>query len=85
MTTKKVMKSRMPTSAELARALAGEHWLSIGGQELWDTVIELAAEYLREQCGSIPFYANRAAEFKARTGDEMDYWRNLAQSGPNLF
>ena len=43
-----------------------------------------AAEHLREDLSCVPWYANKAAEVKAETGDEMIYWICLQGSAVNL-
>jgi hypothetical protein len=43
-----------------------------------------AAEHLREDLSCVPFYAKRAAEEKARSGDEMAYWLDLQGSEATL-
>lgn len=43
-----------------------------------------AAERLREALCGVPFYAKRAAQTKAETGDEMDYWLGLQSSEATL-
>jgi hypothetical protein len=40
----------------------------------------LAANAERARLGSFPFWANRAAKHKARTGSEMGYWLELQGS-----
>lgn len=39
---------------------------------------------LREALCSVPFYAKRAAQEKAKSGDEMVYWRDLFRSAPHM-
>ena len=39
---------------------------------------------LREALCSVPFYAKRAAQEKAKSGDEMVYWRDLFLSAPHM-
>lgn len=41
------------------------------------------AALLREQLSCVPFYKKRAEAAKARTGDEMAYWRDLQGSMVN--
>jgi hypothetical protein len=41
---------------------------------------EQAAQRLRERLSCAPFYAKKAAAEKARSGDEMAYWRGLHTS-----
>lgn len=43
-----------------------------------------AAERLRAALCGVPFYAKRAAQTKAETGDEMDYWLDLKSSEATL-
>lgn len=37
----------------------------------------------KESMSAKPFYANKAAQAAARTGDEMTYWRNFWSSHVN--
>ena len=43
-----------------------------------------AARRLRAALCGVPFYAKRAAQAKAETGDEMDYWLGLQSSEATL-
>ena len=50
--------------------------------EAWRRV--RAAQHLREDLCSVPWYAKKAAQVKAETGDEMIYWICLQGSEVNL-
>jgi hypothetical protein len=43
-----------------------------------------AATHLRDDLSSVPFYAKRAQESKAKTGSEMGYWLELQSSQATL-
>ena len=43
----------------------------------------LEAPLLRDQLSCVPFYAKRAAQQEAETGDPMAYWNELWGSTPN--
>lgn len=69
-----------PEQSLIAKGLAFSPWRQVSAEEF-----EQGAQRLREELCCVPFYAKRAAAEKARSGNEMAYWRGLHGSGATAY
>lgn len=78
--TPQMASSETQKAAILAeRASRLSPWVPVTAEQLEQGPIRL-----REALCSVPFYAKRAAQEKAKSGDEMVYWRDLFLSAPHM-
>lgn len=63
-----------------AASLSEEEWLAN-----LHTKCQRVAKHLKETHSGVPWYAQRAKCAAEETGDEMNYWLDLAGSCPNLL
>lgn len=61
------------------------HMLPAGDYQLFRQHMENGAQHLRARLSSVPFYAKRAKAEAERSGDEMEYWRDLFGSQINIL